>query len=77
MTSQKLFDFDNEYHKTIVGTDEAGRGPAAGGVYVSAVHFKNVSSGLIRDLEILNDSKKLTAKKRDSIFDCIKNNTLN
>ena len=31
----------------------------------------------IKDLAILNDSKKLTAKKRESIYDIIKNNTLN
>lgn len=77
MTSKALFDFDREYGKVIVGTDEAGRGPAAGGVYVSAVHFNDVTEGLIADLAILNDSKKLTAKKRDSIYDVIKNNTIN
>jgi len=77
MTSKALFDFDREYGKIIVGTDEAGRGPAAGGVYVSAVYFNEVTEGLIADLTILNDSKKLTAKKRDSIYDVIKNNTIN
>ena len=77
MTSQVLFDFDKEFKKTIIGTDEAGRGPAAGGVYVSAVYFDNVTEGLIADLAILNDSKKLTPKKRDSIYDVIKNNTIN
>ena len=77
MTSQLLFDFDKEYNKTIIGTDEAGRGPGAGGVFASAVFFDKITDGLIRDLEILNDSKKLTAKKRESIFDVIKNNTVN
>ena len=77
MTSEILFNFDREYKKTIVGTDEAGRGPAAGGVYVAAVHFDKVTEGLISDLSILNDSKKLTPKKRDSIYDVIKNNTIN
>ena len=76
-TSQTLFDFDKNYNKTIIGTDEAGRGPGAGGVYAAAVYFDKITDGLIADLEILNDSKKLTAKKRDSIFDLIKNNTLN
>ena len=76
-TSQHLFDFDKNYNKTIIGTDEAGRGPGAGGVYAAAVYFDKITDGLIADLEILNDSKKLTAKKRDSIFDLIKNNTLN
>ena len=77
MSSQHLFDFDKSYNKTIVGTDEAGRGPGAGGVFAAAVYFDNITEGLISDLTILNDSKKLTPKKRDSIFDVIKNNTIN
>ena len=76
-TSQPLFDFDKSYNKLVIGTDEAGRGPGAGGVFAAAVHFEKVTDGLIADLAILNDSKKLTAKKRDSIFDIVKNNTIN
>ena len=76
-TSQNLFDFDRTYDKIIIGTDEAGRGPGAGGVFAAAVHFDKITEGLIADLAILNDSKKLTPKKRDSIFDVIKNNTIN
>ena len=72
-----LFEFDKSFAKQIIGTDEAGRGPAAGGVYAAAVYFDKVSDGLIKDLAILNDSKKLTAKKRESIYDFIKNNTIN
>lgn len=72
-----LFDFDKSFNKKIIGTDEAGRGPGAGGVFAAAVYFDKVTDGLISDLAILNDSKKLTAKKRDSIFDVIKNNTIN
>lgn len=75
--SKELFDFDKQFKVSIIGTDEAGRGPAAGGVYVAAVQFEKISDGLIKDLEILNDSKKLTQKKRESIYDCILNNTLN
>ena len=77
MNSLTLFDFDKNFNKTIVGTDEAGRGPGAGGVFAAAVYFDKISDGLISDLAILNDSKKLTPKKRDSIFDIIKNNTIN
>ena len=77
MSSQHLFDFDKNFNKTIIGTDEAGRGPGAGGVFAAAVYFDKVTDGLIADLAILNDSKKLTPKKRDSIFDVIKNNTAN
>jgi len=76
-TSKTLFDFDKNFNKTIIGTDEAGRGPGAGGVFAAAVYFDNITDGLINDLTILNDSKKLTPKKRDSIFDVIKNNTIN
>lgn len=76
-SSQQLFDFDKSFHKTIIGTDEAGRGPGAGGVFAASVYFDKITDGLIKDLTILNDSKKLTAKKRESIFDIIKNNTIN
>lgn len=77
MTSNLLFEFDNNYNVPIIGTDEAGRGPGAGGVFAAAAHFEKVTDGLIKDLAILNDSKKLTPKKRESIFDTIKNNTNN
>ena len=68
-SSKVLFDFDNSYNKKIIGTDEAGRGPGAGGVFAAAVYFEKVTNALITDLAILNDSKKLTAKKRESIFE--------
>ena len=77
MTSQNLFDFDRQFKTSIIGTDEAGRGPGAGGVFASAVCFEKITEGLIKDLEILNDSKKLTPRKRESIFNVIKSNTLN
>lgn len=77
MSSEILFQFDKDFNTTIIGTDEAGRGPAAGGVFAAAVCFEKVTDALIKDLAILNDSKKLTAKKRNSIYDVIKNNTLN
>ncbi len=75
--SQELFEFDKSFNVPVIGTDEAGRGPAAGGVYAAAVKFENISDGLIKDLEILNDSKKLSPKKRESIYDIILNNTRN
>ncbi len=77
MASELLFEFDKSFNLPIVGTDEAGRGPGAGGVFAAAVRFEKVTDGLIKDLAILNDSKKLTPKKRESIFDVIKNSTLN
>ncbi len=52
---------------TVCGIDEAGRGPLAGPVCAAAVI-------LPPELEIdgLNDSKKLTEKKRDALFDIIR-----
>ncbi len=54
--------------KNICGVDEAGRGPLAGPVCAAAVI-------LPKDCIIdgVNDSKKLTEKKRESLFDVIKN----
>ncbi len=72
-----LFDFDKQFKCPVIGTDEAGRGPAAGGVYAAAVYFEKITEGLVKDLEILNDSKKLTPQKRESIYDIIRNNTVN
>ena len=71
-----LFEFDKNCG-LVIGTDEAGRGPAAGGVFAAAVHFPKVTTGLITDLERLNDSKKLSKKARESIYDTILNNTIN
>ena len=55
----------------ICGVDEAGRGPLAGPVCAAAVI-------LPPDLEIegLNDSKKLTEKKRDALYDIITENAI-
>lgn len=77
MTSKNLFDFDNQFNKIIIGTDEAGRGPAAGGVFASAVYFPQKTEKLIEELSILNDSKQLSKKKRESIYDIILNDTIN
>lgn len=77
MPVTELFDFDKKQNSLIIGTDEAGRGPAAGGVFASAVFFPEINSELITELAILNDSKKLTRKKRESIYDVIKENTIN
>ena len=73
----KLFDFDKRQNSIIIGTDEAGRGPAAGGVFAAAVYFNNKSDELIESLYVLNDSKQLSKKKREDLFDIIKNNTIN
>lgn len=48
------------------GVDEAGRGPLAGDVYAAAVILP-----LDEEIPGINDSKKLTPKKRDALFDVI------
>lgn len=75
--SKKLFDYDLGLNKLIVGTDEAGRGCGAGGVFAAAVCFNSVSDDLIKRLSILNDSKKLSKKHREEIFYTIKSETIN
>ena len=50
-----------------VGTDEAGRGPLAGPVCAAAVILKPNQI-----IEGVNDSKKLSEKKREALFDVIK-----
>ncbi len=56
----------NEVIKIICGVDEAGRGPLAGPVVAAACILPD---GLI--IDGLDDSKKLTEKKREKIFDII------
>ena len=70
-----LFEFDKSFNSAIIGTDEAGRGPAAGGVFAAAVRFKDFE--IQKELEKLNDSKKLSKKVREELFEIVKNNTVN
>jgi len=53
----------------LCGIDEAGRGPFAGPMCIAGVVLKN-------DIEKLNDSKKLSEKKREELFDIIKENSI-
>lgn len=55
----------------IVGVDEAGRGPLAGPVYAAACLLPPEFLS-----EEINDSKKLTEKKREALFPLIKENAL-
>jgi ribonuclease HII len=69
MADFDLFDYDdairNDY-PVLCGVDEAGRGPLAGDVYAAAVILPH-------DLRIngINDSKKLSEKKREFLYDII------
>ena len=61
----------NSGYKAVCGVDEAGRGPLAGPVYAAAVILSPDS-----EFEGLDDSKKLTEKKREALFDKIINEAL-
>ena len=58
-------------YQNICGVDEAGRGPLAGNVVAAAVIMPE---GL--EIEGLNDSKKLSEKKREALFDIIQEKTI-
>ncbi|WP_024859750.1 ribonuclease HII [Ruminococcus flavefaciens] len=64
---KELFDYDaelrKEYH-VICGVDEAGRGPLAGDVYAAAVILNNDAL-----IDYLNDSKKISEKRRELLYD--------
>lgn len=65
--NNSLFDFDREKrseHGVICGIDEAGRGPLAGDVYAACVVL-----GDDVFIDGLDDSKKLTEKKRELLYD--------
>ena len=57
-----------EGYETVCGVDEAGAGPLMGPVYAAAVILPREC-----EIEGLNDSKKLTEKKREALFDIILN----
>jgi ribonuclease HII len=62
-----MLEFEQKYWskgiKFVAGIDEAGRGPLAGPVVASAVIFEQ---GVL--IDGVNDSKKLTEKKREELF---------
>ncbi len=71
INTKQIYDFDkrmmDENIKTIAGMDEVGRGPLAGPVVTCCVimPYDEMIDGVF-------DSKKLTAKKRNQLFDIIK-----
>ncbi|MBQ8752302.1 MAG: ribonuclease HII [Clostridia bacterium] len=68
-------EYDNalrtEGYTVLCGVDEAGRGPLAGPVFAAAVILNPEDP-----IEGLNDSKKLTEKKRETLFDVIRERAL-
>ena len=71
----ELWNIEKEYFDAgltyICGVDEAGAGPLAGPVYAAAVILPPYC-----EIEGLNDSKKLTEKKREKLFDIIRDRAL-
>lgn len=68
-------EYENKYYKlgykSIMGIDEAGRGPLAGPLVVAGVIFpKGYENSLI------NDSKQLSEAKRESLYEVIKKDAL-
>lgn len=72
-----MFDYENEClesgYKLIAGMDEAGRGPLAGPVCVAIAIMPLEKDKII---EGINDSKKLSEKKREALFDKIINTAI-
>lgn len=68
-------DFQNQFYSDdieyIVGVDEAGRGPLAGPVVAAAVIFPRAYIN-----NEINDSKQLSEKKREKLFNEIKENAI-
>lgn len=68
LRQQALWEIENEIHsqgyEMIAGVDEAGRGPLAGPVFAACVILPN---GCV--INGINDSKKLSEKKRELLFD--------
>lgn len=66
-STDELYKFDAEKRRVypiLCGVDEAGRGPLAGDVYAAAVILDHKCQ-----IEGINDSKKLTEKKRELLFE--------
>jgi len=73
------FHFEKEAYASevnrIAGIDEAGRGPLAGPVVAAAVVLprKWIEAGLPEELSRLNDSKQVSEKQRERLFEFISN----
>jgi len=61
-------------YKYVVGTDEAGRGSGSGPVVAAAVNIPKEHRPLF--INKVNDSKKLSPKKREELFDLIMQNCM-
>ena len=74
-TTPELYAWDREQMPSggfLCGVDEAGRGPLAGDVYAAAAILDPAKPMI----EGLNDSKKLSEKKREALFDVVQDSCL-
>lgn len=72
---RRLYDHDLSYGKLVCGVDEVGRGPLAGPIVGAAVILKPDST--LENLILgINDSKKLTRKRREELDLLIKEKAL-
>ena len=74
-TTPELYAWDREQMPSggfLCGVDEAGRGPLAGDVYAAAAILDPAKPMI----EGLNDSKKLSEKKREALFDVVRDSCL-
>ena len=67
-------DFERELGDMVIGVDEAGRGPLVGGVYAGAVSVPlDLAARLLEgEWREINDSKKLTERRRERLAEVIK-----
>jgi len=67
-------EIEKTFGNVVMGIDEAGRGPLAGGVYTGAVSvpLARAEELLAGEWRGINDSKKLTPKKRDEMAEIIR-----
>lgn len=73
--TENMLEFEQKYwdmgYRVVAGVDEAGRGPLAGAVYAAAVVF---APGTV--LPEVDDSKKLSGKRREALAETIKEKAL-
>ncbi len=74
------FDLEKKYlsegYEFVIGVDEAGRGPLAGPVVAAAaiIKVKNFEDPTLEEFDLVRDSKTLSAKQREKLFDFIQEN---
>lgn len=71
MTTKEIFEYDKALNSVVAGCDEAGRGPLAGPVVCASCIMP-----LDTFIDGINDSKKLSDKKRRLLYDEIKRTAL-